>query len=185
MSDRVQQAINSFGSVLAQHAFEQFLEDFEYLGIDSPIEQLMAVGLLFVMRSRDYYGGYGGWNEIFPIMPDMRLETHLPRWPGGYGIQIYPQFGIGIYQADFFVDFLNERKQRVFGVIECDGHDFHERTKAQAAHDKARDRYFQSLGLIVLRYTGSEIHGDPLGVALSALKIIEERAAYAEIPECV
>lgn len=46
-------------------------------------------------------------------------------------------------------------------VVECDGHDFHERTKEQAARDRARDRERQSAGAIVFRFTGSEIHADP------------------------
>ena len=41
-----------------------------------------------------------------------------------------------------------------------DGHDFHERTREQAAHDRSRDRYFQAAGLTLLRFTGSELHGD-------------------------
>ena len=59
---------------------------------------------------------------------------------------------IGPYRVDFFV-------KSPFGrvVIECDGHDFHERTKQQAAHDKKRDRYLQKEGYAVLHYTGSEI----------------------------
>ena len=54
--------------------------------------------------------------------------------------------------------------------MECDGHDFHERTKAQAAHDKTRDRALQARGLKVLRYTGSEIWADPFGCALDVLE---------------
>ena len=37
-------------------------------------------------------------------------------------------------------------------AVECDGHEFHEKTKQQAARDKARDRD---------RFTGSEIWKDP------------------------
>ncbi len=42
-------------------------------------------------------------------------------------------------------------------VIECDGHDFHERTKEQAQRDKKRDRELQAAGYKVFRFTGSEI----------------------------
>ncbi len=45
-------------------------------------------------------------------------------------------------------------------AIEADGHDFHERTKDQAAHDRRRDRVLQSAGWIVLRFTGAEIWRD-------------------------
>jgi very-short-patch-repair endonuclease len=46
-------------------------------------------------------------------------------------------------------------------IVECDGHDFHEKTKEQARRDKQRDRFLQSRGYKVLRYTGSEIWADP------------------------
>ena len=54
-------------------------------------------------------------------------------------------------------------------MIECDGHDYHERTKEQAARDKKRDRFFASKGYKVLRFTGSEIWADPEAVAEEAL----------------
>jgi hypothetical protein len=50
-------------------------------------------------------------------------------------------------------------------IVECDGHDFHERTKEQAAKDRARDREAQLSGIEVFRFTGSELWRDPLGCA--------------------
>lgn len=46
-------------------------------------------------------------------------------------------------------------------VIEADGHDFHERTRDQAARDRRMDRELQARGWTVLRFTGSEIHREP------------------------
>jgi very-short-patch-repair endonuclease len=45
-------------------------------------------------------------------------------------------------------------------IIECDGHDFHEKTKEQARKDKKRDRDLIALGYKVLRFTGSEIYNN-------------------------
>lgn len=50
-------------------------------------------------------------------------------------------------------------------LVECDGHDFHERTKAQAKRDKQRDRSLKLAGWTVLRFAGSEIYADPLTCA--------------------
>lgn len=58
----------------------------------------------------------------------------------------------GPYRLDFLVEF-----EGVKVAIECDGHDFHEKTKAQAAKDKKRDRYLQAKGYRILHFTGSEI----------------------------
>lgn len=47
-------------------------------------------------------------------------------------------------------------------IIECDGHQFHERTKEQAQSDKERDRILQGAGYPVYRFAGSEIWSRPL-----------------------
>ena len=65
---------------------------------------------------------------------------------------------IGKYRADFVIrGFENSEKKY---VIECDGHDFHEKTKEQAKYDKQRERFFVSQGYNILRFTGSEIITD-------------------------
>lgn len=50
-------------------------------------------------------------------------------------------------------------------LIECDGHDYHERTKEQAARDRSKDREATLAGLDTMRFTGSEIWRDPWGCA--------------------
>lgn len=50
--------------------------------------------------------------------------------------------------------------------IELDGHDWHERTREQASRDRARDRRVLRAGGNVLRYTGSDVFGDPCSVIL-------------------
>lgn len=55
-------------------------------------------------------------------------------------------------------------------IIECDGHDFHERTKEQAARDRDMDRRLQSAGETVFRFTGAEIFNEPLRCADTILR---------------
>lgn len=74
---------------------------------------------------------------------------------------VQQQVKIGGYIVDFLVSHWDTDTQI---IIECDGHDFHERTKEQAAHDKKRDRFFSKLGYIVLRYTGSQICSNPMEI---------------------
>ena len=57
-------------------------------------------------------------------------------------------------------------------TVECDGHDWHERSKEQAASDKSRDRLLLADGWSVLRFTGSEIHADPIKCAEEAITIL-------------
>lgn len=58
-------------------------------------------------------------------------------------------------------------------VIECDGHDFHEKTKGQAKHDKERDRNLQLEGFRVMHFTGSEVFKDSDKCADQIMKMLE------------
>ena len=64
-------------------------------------------------------------------------------------------------------------------VIECDGHDFHDRTKAQASRDRARDRNLQSFGFLVYRYTGQDIWNDVFKHASEALADLKREVLEA------
>lgn len=81
---------------------------------------------------------------------------------------VFQQANIGPYRVDMAIwDAslpFNHTPPRIM-IVECDGHDFHEKTKAQARRDKQRDRFLVSKGYKVLRFTGSEIWADPDAVA--------------------
>jgi very-short-patch-repair endonuclease len=58
-------------------------------------------------------------------------------------------------------------------AVECDGHDFHERTKEQARRDRSRDRALILEGWRVLRFTGSEIWKDAAACASQVSKLLK------------
>lgn len=60
-------------------------------------------------------------------------------------------------------------------IVECDGHDYHDRTKEQAQRDKERDRFLQGEGFAVLRFTGSELWRDAMKCAKQAERFIQLR----------
>ncbi len=60
-------------------------------------------------------------------------------------------------------------------VVECDGHDFHERTKDQASRDRAKDRRLQASGYMVFRFTGSDIHWNARDCAEECLDLLTSR----------
>jgi very-short-patch-repair endonuclease len=78
------------------------------------------------------------------------------------GDHIWPQARIAKYRLDFLCIHVSADSSRRLVAVECDGHEFHERTKKQAEHDKARDRFLTGRGIKVLRFTGSEIFRDPI-----------------------
>ena len=46
-------------------------------------------------------------------------------------------------------------------AVELDGHDFHEKTKAQVAYRNRRDRDLQSAGWTIFHFSGSELFREP------------------------
>jgi len=71
----------------------------------------------------------------------------------GHEVDIIPQHKIDKYRVDFL--FIVDRKKQF--IVECDGHDFHEKTKEQVIKDNIRDRYFLMRDIPVFRFSGSEI----------------------------
>lgn len=114
---------------------------------ESPIERMMLAGLLFCPFGYYYHPPHMLHDSAWPNFPDARVV-------------IVPQQQIVEYRADFAVFVRNFSDDTLRFAIECDGHDFHEKTKAQAARDKKRDRVFQFEGWPVFRFTGSEIFND-------------------------
>lgn len=83
---------------------------------------------------------------------------------------IEPQKKVEKFVVDYVISVLDEKSgRRYYLAVECDGHDFHERTKEQAKKDRSRDRRLQELGFTVYRFTGSEIHNDPIKCAEAIL----------------
>lgn len=79
---------------------------------------------------------------------------------------LFNQIKIDKYRIDFLiVKYCWSEKKHKYLAIECDGHDFHERTKEQAKKDRSKDRKLQELGFTVFRFTGSEIWADPMACA--------------------
>lgn len=101
------------------------------------------------------------------------------------GAYICPQFRIGPHRVDFAILIICTQGELRL-VVECDGHDFHEKTKEQAAADKARDRYLNDQGYRVLRFTGSEIWNNAIecGDQISWFIINEwQRGCFVHAPD--
>lgn len=76
---------------------------------------------------------------------------------------IIPQFHVERYRLDFLFRLLHSKtNELLFYAVEIDGHDFHEKTKQQVSMDKKRERDLSRLGYKVIRFTGSEVYGDPV-----------------------
>ncbi len=84
---------------------------------------------------------------------DDDIDERLFAWGNGKTIWcLFRSVMVDRYRVDFLLVAANSSV-----AVECDGHDFHERTKQQASSDRARDRALLRLGLPTLRFTGSDL----------------------------
>jgi very-short-patch-repair endonuclease len=74
-----------------------------------------------------------------------------------------------------FVVIVVDQKRYLKIAIECDGHEFHEKTKEQAKKDRSRDRRLQALNYHIFRFTGSEIHNDDTSCVDELLRFVNSR----------
>jgi len=115
----------------------------------SPIEELFLAAV---------YASNIDWGDS-PVHIYMAQYTEdATRFEGDH---LWTQAQIGSYRVDFLFERIGPRDTRRV-IVECDGHDWHEKTKEQATSDKARDRYLVAKGFKVLRFTGSELYRDPV-----------------------
>ena len=69
---------------------------------------------------------------------------------------LIPQVEIGNYRVDF--ELINHKDKKI--IVECDGHEFHQKSKQQVEKDNQRERDLKKLGYEVVRFSGSEIFKD-------------------------
>lgn len=129
---------------------------------ESQIEELMLAGLMFLKH---------GWQD--PV----RLTAMSSAVPSESFTKLYAQHKISSYRVDFMVEAVTGWPgfEPVRVIVECDGHDFHEKTKEQAARDKSRDRELTMMGYIVMRFTGSEIFKDTITCVEQVETVINQR----------
>lgn len=147
----------------AEHARVIFLEGYHFMEdrCESEIEKIM---LLALYRATLNHGGeYESLDMRKRDVDCLAFEPFSPM-DDVYHALIFSQAKFGDYRADFAIYDHSLRDQAPrWIIVECDGHDYHERTKEQARRDKRRDRYMTGCGAVVLRFTGSEIWADAEG----------------------
>jgi hypothetical protein len=157
-------------AVVAQKAYGLWLDlIYVFRDCESPIERLFLSALITLESNYACSMIIHGKSSTLDLLSGMEMDLH-----------IYPQHVIGDFRTDFLLEFehttyiSNKRptgvtddpvKRKCSLIVECDGHDFHERTKEQASRDKERDRVLQSCGYRVFRFTGSDIHRDSIKCA--------------------
>src|SRR5512139_166032 len=132
---------------------------------NSPIEKL-----LFTALKTSCQLGFREFAEVLLVESEAEVGKSKYASPCGFSLYVWPQAPIERRLVDFLI-FAPDHKSELVPhpwrklIVECDGHDFHERTKSQAAKDRSKDRAALLSGYDFFRFTGSEIWGDPIGCA--------------------
>ena len=128
---------------------------FEYDLEESPIEIIFNFAFDLIGFSRE------GKEKCFYLLPQEEVQA-----------------GNKTYRADFLFDTDQcespydhfEKPYKL--VIECDGHEFHEKTKAQVKKDNERDMALKMAGYDVLHFSGSQIYNEPFKCAEQVMEYI-------------
>lgn len=137
---------------------------FDCDGCESPIEKIFYIAFKYVVFFSDYSFIY-----------------------------LLPQEEIRVGKKKYRVDFLfsseemespNYKTNKNYNlVIECDGHDFHEKTKEQVAKGNDRDYDLKSVGYDVIHFSGSQIYNDPIGCAEKTFEYIKINTSFEKVCE--
>ena len=139
--------------------------DYEYLlynslvNCESPIEQLLSLYLENLRFS------FNEWNPFISISQIGNNQEITCENGEKYRLDFY-----------FIVKYKNQ-ETKYFG-IECDGYEFHQKTKEQVECDNQRQRDLQNEGIEIIRFSGSEIWNNPEKCAEEVKKIILSNCKY-------
>lgn len=146
LPDRAKEVMFSVMKRLSFNGAEYLKDYFGYIMGDyslckSPIEKILFVAIDFVYLLR---------------------SQELPMFD-----EITPQYEINDGGKTYFVDFflLFASKELIKIVVECDGYEFHQKTKQQVKHDNEREMRIKLLGYDVLRFSGTQIYENPIKCA--------------------
>lgn len=138
----------------AEMIFEESLIDCE-----SPIEQLLSLALEQLDIKHLYK--FNPYIDVVDIEKQKKIEC-----------------GNKQYRVDFFIPVIYKNQENKCFIIECDGHEFHQKTKEQVERDNTRMRAFQKCEYEVIRFSGTEIWHRPYRCANEVLNIILSKCKY-------
>lgn len=75
------------------------------------------------------------------------------------------------YRVDFIIQDFNTANSV---IVECDGHDFHEKTKQQVARNNDRDLDLKMSGYDVIHFSGSQIYNEPFKCVAKVIEFMQK-----------
>lgn len=118
---------------------------------ESPIERLLGMWIYFWVMVKGIHE-----DGCFTLNPQHEIKIQTGQ----------------VFRVDFCIS-CKMKGEYISLVVECDGHDYHEKTKEQAQKDKNRDRLLKMAGYEVIHFTGSEIWADPSKCAREVISMLK------------
>lgn len=119
--------------------------------LESPLELVMLSAVYAAKRSMRFHESTGA-EMVQYLLRDKGLAYVLRA-----AVPIGSYRADMVLQAEFEEGIFPSGKAPAAVVIECDGFNYHDKTREQACRDRARDRYMQREGFVVARLAGDEI----------------------------
>ena len=131
------------------------------INCESPIEQLLSMALESLNIKNIF--------KFNPFIDIIEIEK-----------QKEIQCGKKKYRVDFFIPVIYKNQENKCFIVECDGHDFHQKTKEQVERDNTRMRDLQKEGYEIIKFSGTEIWHRPYKCASEILNIILSKCKYVK-----
>jgi very-short-patch-repair endonuclease len=112
-------------------------------GIQSPIEQIFITAFELYMQFLN--------KEYIFLFSQKEIFTNEKR----YIVDFF-------FESDQYVNLFETNKKI---IIECDGYNFHQKTKEQIKHDNEREYDLKMAGYEIIRFSGSQIYNEPFKCA--------------------
>lgn len=147
---------------------------------------IKAKELLLTEKSYEILEYYADWDFAFesPIEEILYIALEKVNKNNNLNIYIFPQTEIKCkngnnYRTDFAIfydEWVNPDIKEEFALaIECDGYEFHQKTKKQVERDNKREYDLKMNGWEILRFSGSEIYNNPMECADKIIKYVIEK----------
>lgn len=130
--------------------------------------------------------------ELTPI--EKKLYSTYKQWKKGNfkicnrlgyesTMTLIPQYELKTRQYLYYIDFVEPSMKL---AIELDGFHWHYQNKEQVVHDKRRERKIIMEDFTIMRYPGTEVHNDPVGVLEEiyftyCLKAVNKNIPFEEV----
>lgn len=124
--------------------------------IESPIEQIFITAFELYMKLNN--------KEFIMLFSQMPIKIGKKKYVADF-----------YFEKDKYINCFNTNKRI---IIECDGHEFHQKTKEQVKRDNEREYALKMAGYEIIRFSGSQIYNEPFKCAEDTynyiIKSIEE-----------